>query len=220
MNPDSLLTRIFIVDDHPLMRDSLTHLLQSEPGFMVAGSAEAVETALTALRANPPDLVLVDITLRDSSGLALLQELARWPRPVPAIVVSMHDEPSVIEAALRRGARGYVSKAEPTDVLLSAIRTVLQGGLVGPAHLCARLQTPADAPGKMELVAQLSAREHDVFTRIGRGQQPRQIAEELGLSVKTVQTFCARIKQKLNLDHVNALVAEAAEWLARQTPAH
>lgn len=209
-------TRIFIVDDHPLMRESLSALMEAEEGMSVVGTADTADAALAALRATPADLVLVDIRLRDSSGLAVLQALDSMSRPIRAMVVSMHEEPSIMEAAFRNGARAFVNKAESPEAIASAVKRVIAGELLVDPRLLESLHASVNTVSMAERIAQLSEREREVFLRLGTGQATRDIATEMGLGVKTVQTFCARIKDKLSVDSVTEIISEAARFQEQQ----
>ncbi|MBI3885308.1 MAG: response regulator transcription factor [Opitutae bacterium] len=211
--------KIFLVDDHPLVREWLANLLRQQADLAVAGEAAAAPAALAAMIAAPPDLAIVDLTLKNSSGLDLIKDLGRHLPETRVIVLSMHDEVFYAERALRAGARGYVTKQEATDRIVEAVRTVLAGRLFANpellAQLTARLLGPAAAgtPGSVEL---LSDRELEVFRRLGKGQTTRHIAGEMQLSMKTVQAYCARIKEKWRLADAAELVREAVRWVEQQ----
>ncbi|HSY53389.1 MAG TPA: response regulator transcription factor [Opitutaceae bacterium] len=208
-------TRIFIVDDHPLVREWLANLLRQQPDLEVNGQAEDAASGLAAMIADPPDVAIVDLSLKTSSGLDLIKDLTEHLPGIQIIVLSMHEEIFYAERALRAGARGYVMKRESTDHMIEAIRTVQAGRIYANAQLLARLaermvgHTAAASPGDVET---LSDRELDVFRRLGEGQTTRRIAEELHLSIKTVQAYCARIKEKLRLANGAELVREAVRW--------
>jgi DNA-binding NarL/FixJ family response regulator len=208
--------RILLVDDHPMLRRGLAALIGSEAGLTVCAEAASVAEALAALDQHSPDLAIVDLALEKSDGLELLREMRlRHPR-VPALVLSMHDEEVYGERALRAGARGYVSKQQLDDSVLQAIHQVLRGELVVSPSLQARLaskqlshRTPmTDSP--LDL---LSDRELQVFRRLGEGRATRQVAEELGLSVKTIESHCANIKNKLGLTSAAELAHRAIQWV-------
>jgi DNA-binding NarL/FixJ family response regulator len=207
--------RIFLVDDHPLVREWLATLLRQQPDLEVSGQAEDASSGLAAMIADPPDIAIVDLSLKTSSGLDLIKDLTEHLPGIQIIVLSMHEEIFYAERALRAGARGYVMKRESTDHMIEAIRTVQTGRVYANAQLLARLaermvgHTAAASPGDVET---LSDRELDVFRRLGEGQSTRRIAEELHLSIKTVQAYCARIKEKLRLANGAELVREAIRW--------
>jgi DNA-binding NarL/FixJ family response regulator len=208
-------TRIFLVDDHPLVREWLATLLRLQPGLEVSGQAEDASSGLAAMIADPPDMAIVDLSLKTSSGLDLIKDLTEHLPGIQIIVLSMHEEVFYAERALRAGARGYVMKRESTDSMVEAIRTVQAGRVYANAQLLARLaermvgSTAATSPGNVET---LSDRELDVFRRLGEGESTRRIAGELHLSIKTVQAYCARIKEKLRLASGAELVREAVRW--------
>jgi len=209
-------SRIFIVDDHPLVREWLSALLQGQPEFEVCGQAADAAAALAAMAAAPPDVAIVDLALKGESGLNLVKEL-RARHPGTAILVfSMYDEAYYAERALRAGARGYVSKGESTGRIVEAVRQVRSGGVFASPELLARLAARAvgrGGVGPAEAVTSLSDREIEVFRRLGQGQTTRRIATELALSIKTVQAFCARIKEKLSLASGAEMVREAVRWV-------
>jgi DNA-binding NarL/FixJ family response regulator len=165
--------------------------------------------------AHPPDVAIVDLSLKTSSGLDLIKDLTEHLPGLQIIVLSMHEEVFYAERALRAGARGYVTKRESTDRMVEAIRTVQAGRIYADVHLLARLaermvgHAASTHPGEVET---LSDREFDVFRRLGEGQATRRIADELRLSIKTVQAYCARIKEKLRLANSAELVREAVRW--------
>ena len=212
-------TRIFIVDDHPLVREWLSALLRQQPGLDLAGEADDASTALAAMLANPPDVAIVDLSLKNSSGLDLIKDLTEHLPGTQAIVLSMHDEVFYAERALRAGARGYVTKQEATERILEAIRTVQSGRIFATPTLLAQLaermvgRPPTSPAGG---VVTLSDRELDVFRRLGHGQTTRQVANDLSISIKTVQAYCARIKEKLSLANGAELVREAVRWCEQQ----
>jgi len=208
-------TRIFLVDDHPLVREWLATLLRQQPDFKVCGQAEDARDAFTTMLADPPDVAIVDLSLKTSSGLDLIKELSDRLPETQVIVLSMHEEIFYAERAMRAGARGYVTKRESTHRIVEAIHEVQAGRLYANAELLAKLaerivgRNQSNQPGSVET---LSDRELEVFRRLGEGQANRLIAEELHLSIKTVQAYCARIKGKLDLATASELAREAIRW--------
>jgi DNA-binding NarL/FixJ family response regulator len=204
--------RVFIVDDHPLVREWLGNLLRMEKDFVVSGEAEDPVAAAAAMVEDPPDVAVVDLSLQRGSGLDLIKDLrARLPE-VPVIVLSMHEEIADIERAFRAGARGYVMKRESTGQIVQAIKQVRSGLVFANPMVLAQLASrfvgrPMGAPATPREV--LSDRELEVFRRLGRGHATRQIAEDLGVSMKTVQTYFARIKEKLGVDDATELARVA-----------
>ena len=208
--------RILLVDDHPVVRMGLAALINAEPDLAVCGHAEDVVGALAALDALHPELVIVDLSLHDSSGFELLRETTR--RGLRAIVVSMHEAPTWAQRALAAGARGYVQKSEAGRNIVAAIRKVCSGRLYVSEALSDVLlerslagQLPQD--GRNARIDALSDRELEVLLRIGRGATTLQIGSELGLSPKTVQTYRERIKRKLALGSAAELSSEATRWV-------
>lgn len=211
--------RVFIVDDHPLVRDWLATLLRQQPDFEMCGQAENAADALAGMAARPPDVAVVDLSLQSGSGFDLIKDLlARKPAP-RIVVLSMHEEVLYAERALRAGASGYVTKRESTSRIIAAIRAVHAGQIYASPELLGQLaermvgRGPARAAGTVET---LSDRELDVFRRLGQGQGTRRIAEDLRLSMKTVQAYCARIKDKLGLANVSELMREAVRWIENE----
>jgi len=214
-------TRVFIVDDHPLVREWLAILLQQQPDLECIGQAEDAAGGLAAMIAALPEVAIVDLSLKGSSGLDLIKRITEHLPSTQVIVLSMHDEISYAERALRAGARGYVIKHESTDRIVEAIRTVRAGKIFASPQMLARLTermvgpNPASAPGDVQ---SLSDRELEVFRRLGEGRGTRLIAEELNVSIKTVQAYCARIKEKLRLATGAELVREAVRWVEQERP--
>jgi len=209
-------TRVFIVDDHPLVRESLANLIAQQPDMSICGEAEYSSTALAAIATLQPDVAVVDLSLGDGSGLDLIRDLRKLHPRVAVLVLSMHDESWYAERALRAGARGYVMKRAASRDVLDAIRRVREGRMALTPDLAETLAAKLVA-GPLEMadpVATLSDRELDVFRLLGQGRQTRQIADALHLSMKTVQAYCARIKDKLGLNSANELLREAVRWLA------
>jgi DNA-binding NarL/FixJ family response regulator len=211
--------RIFLVDDHPLVREWLATLLRQQPDFKVCGQAEDAHHALATMSADPPDVAIVDLSLKTSSGLDLIKEVSDRLPETQVIVLSMHEEIFYAERAMRAGARGYVTKRESTHRIVEAIHEVQAGRFYANAELLAKLaerivgRNQTTQAGSVET---LSARELEVFRRLGEGQANRLIAEELHLSIKTVQAYCARIKDKLGLANTAELVRDAIRWTDRK----
>ncbi len=211
--------RIFIVDDHPLVREWLWTLLRQQPDFEVCGQAEDTRGAMEGIAKSPPDVAIVDLSLQGASGLDLIKDLRAQHPQVAVIVLSMHEEIYYAERALRAGARGYIMKRESTGRIVEAIRRVRAGGLYASEEMLARLAERMVGGGTVSPqgpVATLSDREIEVFRRLGEGHTTRQIATDLGVSMKTVQAYCARIKEKLNLASGAELVRDAVRWIERE----
>ncbi len=207
--------RIVLVDDHPAVREGLAESINRESGLIVCGQAEDQAGALRVVETSSPDLVVLDISLKNSSGLELIKDLrARWPR-VLILVVSMHDENLYAERVLRAGAHGYVTKQEATQLVIQAIRHVLGGGIYLneriSAGILARLKAKQE-PAADSITALLAERELEVFEMTGQGLSTREIAQQLHIDSKTVDTYRARIKEKLNLQSSSALLKMAIQW--------
>lgn len=213
-------TRVFIVDDHPLVREWLGNLLRLEPDIQVVGAAGDPASALDAMGPTPPDIAVVDLSLQRGSGLDLIKDLRTRLPAVKVIVLSMHEEMTDLERAFRAGASGYVMKRESTGQIVEAIRQVRAGKIfANPAvlgELTARLVGRPGGRGA-DAIELLSDRELEVFRRLGEGKSTRDIAEALGVSLKTVQTYCARIKEKLGLDDGQELARVAFHWHENHT---
>jgi DNA-binding NarL/FixJ family response regulator len=206
---------VLVVDDHPIVRQGLTLMIEQEPDLEVCGEAEEIRAALAAIQAAPPDVVLLDISLPGPDGFELLKAIRTTHPALPVLVLSMHDESMYAERALRAGANGYIMKQEATENVLVALRRVLRGEMyvsdrVGSMML-RQIATGAGRAGETP-VARLSDRELEVFRLIGEGHGTKRIAEELFLSVKTVETYQAHIKEKLGLQSSRDLVQRAIEW--------
>jgi len=211
-------TRVFIVDDHRMVREWLANLLRLERDFRVVGEAEDEPSALAAMAAQPPDIAVVDLSLKKGSGLELIRALRAQVPTVAIVVLSMHEELTDVERAFRAGAAGYVMKQESTGQIVAAIREVRAGGIfVNPALrslLAARLTSRGRE--RSGLVEHLSDRELEVLRRLGGGESTREIGAALGVSQKTVQTYCARIKEKLGLDDAQELTRYAYQFHDRR----
>ncbi len=216
--PASDLRRVLVVDDHPVLWRGLAELLRNEPDLTVSASAASAAEALVQLRAARFDLAIVDISLRGVSGIDLLKDLKiHWPR-MPVLVFSTHDEMLYAERALHAGARGYVMKQEAPERVVGAIRQVLGGGIYLSESVNTRvvkkmLQGSRDPAVPRNVIDLLSNRELEVFRLIGQGRGTREIAEDMRVSVKTVETYRAHIKQKLGLTTAPELMRTAIEWL-------
>jgi DNA-binding NarL/FixJ family response regulator len=214
MENKSFKRRIFIVDDHPLVREWLTNLINQQPDLTVCGEAEGAPAARELIGEMKPDVAIVDLTLSEGSGFEVIKDI-RFQAPKTAIIVlSMHDESLYAERALRAGARGYVMKRESTKKIIMAIHRVLEGKLFVSDKFAASI-TERLVEGKGAVsspVEQLSDRELEVFQMLGRGMLTRQIAESLHISMKTVQVYCGRIKEKLGLGSATELLRAAIRW--------
>ena len=208
-------TRIFIVDDHPIVREGLSLMMNREPDMMVCGEAEEATRALQAITAAKPDFLIVDISLSGPDGLDLLKSIrARYPT-LPVLMLSMHDESIYAERALRAGANGYIMKQEATERVLVAVRQILTKKVYVSDRIANRMlqqYIKGSVNGSKSPIAELSDRELEVFRLIGEGHGTRMIADELHLSVKTVESYQAHIKEKLSLKNGRELVQRAIQW--------
>ena len=211
--------RILIVDDHPFMRAGLAQLIDRQADLVVCGEAGNPAEALLRLAAGGVDLVLSDMTMPGRSGLDFLKDLLALHPSLPVLVVSMHDEMVYAERALRAGARGYIMKEAGGENLLAAVRQVLAGQVYVSPRMSAQLldsfsgrkSRQADSP-----FGKLTDREFEVFQMIGRGCSTREIAQQLGLSTKTVDVHRGNLKAKLDLKDTTALVRHAVRWVETQ----
>jgi DNA-binding NarL/FixJ family response regulator len=206
--------RILLVDDHPLVREWLANLIHQQPDLTVCGETESAPTAASAIASAKPDLVIADINLKNSSGIELIKNLKELHPNIPVLVLSMHDESLYAERVFRAGAHGYVNKRETAQKMIEAIRRVLEGKLYVSERTAEILasQTIRGRVVSRTSIESLSDRELEVFDKLGQGINTRQIADDFRISVKTVQEYCARIKEKLNLNNATELLREAVRW--------
>jgi len=208
--------KVMIVDDHPMVRKGLRDLLDEEPGFTPVGQAGGPDEAMALLDAELPDILLVDLSLEDGSGLELVKQVnARFPE-VRILVFSMHGESLYAERSLRAGASGYVEKQSASEELLEALRRVGEGKIHVSDEMTEKLLqqrlASGDEPGT-SVADRLSDRELQVFELLGRGHTTREIGEDLNISVKTVERHCENIKEKLQLENRTQLLQHAVHWL-------
>lgn len=211
-------TRVVIVEDHPLFRERLAALINKELDMLVCGEADNIRQAMEIIRETQPDAAVVDITLKGSSGLELIKDMKAQSIELPVLVLSMHDESLYAERVIRAGAKGYITKDEASDKVMSAIRTVVAGEIYLSESMTSRVLKNlsgknAEHSSPME---RLTDRELEVFQLIGKGKTAKEIAETLNLGLTTIDTYRARIKEKLNLRNATELVHEAAEWIRSQ----
>jgi len=210
---------VFIIDDHPIVRKGLAQLLDEEPDLVVCGEAADVREARIGLERTRPDVVILDLSLRDSDGLELIKEIRAKYGQLPVLVLSMHDETIYAERLLSAGANGYIMKQAASDQLVVALRRVLAGGVYVSDRIGASMiERFAVARRKhaIDPIERLSNREVQVLNLIGRGKSTREIAKDLCLSIKTIESHRQRIKKKLSLDSSPRLVQFAVNWYARQ----
>lgn len=211
--------RLLIVDDHPVFRHGIGQLLSKLPDITVCGEAENAATALDAMRRLEPEVAMIDVSMPGTNGIELIKlMLAEHPRLL-ILVVSMHDESLYALRALRAGAKGYVMKQQAMDCFVEALRKVISGGIYVSPQFSERLVFKAIQGSDTDLgspVDKLSDRELEVLQLFGRGKSTREIAERLHLSVKTIETHRAHIKEKLGFKDAEALVKFATEWIAAE----
>lgn len=211
--------KIVLVDDHPLMRKGLALTLDSDPAYEVIEQLDRGEELIQRLDELSPDLIIVDVSLPGMSGLELVKHVISQKDDQKILVVSRHDESLYAERVIRAGAKGYVMKLEAGEVLLKAVRKVLKGGIYVSEEVSERLLLGM-ARGQKEVmespIEKLSDRELEVFELTGKGNSTRDIAEKLHLSVKTVESYRARIKTKLNLENATELMVHAVKWVENE----
>jgi DNA-binding NarL/FixJ family response regulator len=217
--PTVTKTRVLIVDDHPMTRAGLVHVINHQPDLMVCGEAESAAQVLDILDSSRPDLLLIDITLPGKSGLELIKDVKAMKPELVMLVVSMHDESLYADRVLRAGARGYITKHEGGEKLMEAIRHVLSGKIYVSESMSAHIleifsgrQTRLDRSS----IEKLSDREFEVFESLGEGLSSQQIAKKLHLSAKTVDAHRANIKTKLSIKTTAELISYAARWTSHQ----
>ncbi len=216
------MIRVYVIDDHPIVRHGFAQLLAAEPDLELCGQAADARSALAAIAAAEPGVVIVDVSLGEVSGLDLIGEIKQRLPHAAVLVVSMHDEQLYAERSLRAGAAGYVMKHEAAGAIVRAIRTVAAGGIFVSEAVSARLlqRLAARAPGDDSPLGTLSNRELHVLELIGRGLGTREIAEMLHISVKTVESYRARLKEKMNLRSGMELTRFAVQWVADERKRH
>lgn len=208
--------KVLLVDDHPMMRAGLAHLINRQPDLTVAGEAGNPVEAFTLLGKSKVDVLLTDMTMPGRSGLEFIKDVLALHPELPILVVSMHDEMVYAERVLRAGARGYIMKEAGGEKFIAAIRHVLTGQVYASERLALRILGNLSghrARGEQAPIAQLSDREFEVFQLIGQGRNAREIAGQLHLSTKTVDVHRANIRSKLGLKESSALVPFAVRWM-------
>jgi DNA-binding NarL/FixJ family response regulator len=208
-------TRVLVVDDHPIVRQGLALLINRESDLVVCGEAEEMHTAMQEIVTTHPDIVVVDISLSGPDGLELLKSIRTRHPHLPVLILSMHDESIYAERALRAGANGYIMKQEATEKVLEALRRIVNREIYVSDRVANKMLQQyigGNAVAQRSPVADLTDRELEVFRLIGDGHSTRQIAEELRLSVKTVESYQAHIKEKLSLRSARELMQHAIQW--------
>lgn len=217
-------TRVLVVDDHDIVRKGYAQLLGSEPDLEICGEAEDSSTAMKLVFESQPDLVLIDISLKNGHGLELCKQIRAWNEnretPVKMLVVSAHDEELYAERALHSGASGYLNKGETAERLLDAIRRVAQGKIFLSPSITDRVLSRlmgGHYEENQSPIETLSDRELQVFEMIGSGMTTRQVATNLDLSPKTVETYRENLKEKLNLKNASQLVRAAVQFVLEES---
>tara|TARA_R110002096_G_scaffold403766_5_gene601402 strand:+ start:316 stop:963 length:648 start_codon:yes stop_codon:yes gene_type:complete len=209
------MSEIYIIDDHPVMRFGLVALIDAEKDLKVIGQAGTAAEAFADLQIKAPDLVLIDVTLPDKNGLELVKDLRAIHSNLLVLIVSMHDENTYAERALRAGARGYVMKEEAPDKLVQAVRQVLTGGVFVSDAVSARIvQNFANGRSAQGFgIGRLTDRELEVFRLLGEGKASREIAGMLHISVRTIDAHRTHIKEKLGFKDATELMHQAVKWV-------
>ncbi|HEX4085366.1 MAG TPA: response regulator transcription factor [Chthoniobacteraceae bacterium] len=220
MQTETAAIKVLLVEDHPMFRERLASIISKRGDMTVCGEADNARDALAMAESLHPNIAIVDITLRGSNGLDLLKDLKARDIALPVLVLSMHDEAIYAERVLRAGARGYITKYEASSEVMAAIEQVLHGEVYLSRQMTSRMLGRFAVGKKTEPgdVSALTDRELDVFQRIGRGESGRDIAEALHVGVTTIDTYRARIKEKLGLRNGTELQRRAMEW-AQENPA-
>jgi DNA-binding NarL/FixJ family response regulator len=207
--------KILVVEDHPLFRAMLVQLIDKELGMRVCGETDNIRDAMTIIENTHPDAAIVDITLQGSSGLELIKDVKARKIRLPVLVLSMHEEKLYAERVLRAGAKGYISKNEPPAEVIKAIEKIMAGRIYVSERVTGNILERlghADKATEASGVDVLSDREIEVFQLVGRGLNSRQIAERINLGATTVDSYKARIKEKLGIKNAAELYQRAAQW--------
>ena len=208
-------TRIFLIDDHPILREGMERLINREPDMEICGQSDGDELTLTKLIESKPDIVILDLSLKSSNGLDFIHIIKSQLSKTFVFVLSMHDENLYAERVLRAGASGYIMKQEAPGKILDAIRKVASGNVYVSDAMSRRLLRGIVKPGQETPISSLSDREFQVFQYIGEGYTHQEIANQLSLSKKTIESHVERIKDKLSLKNGRELLRRAVEWVIR-----
>lgn len=208
------IAKVLLVDDHPMFREHLGQLISRELGMAVCGEADNIRDALRLIQETQPDIAIVDISLRGSSGLELIKDSKAHGLDLKILVLSMHDESLYAERVLRSGARGYISKQQASSEVVRAIQCVMRGGVYASGNVTSKLlDRIAGKPRDMGGMDSLTDRELEVFWMLGRGKKGPEIARSLSLGETTVDTYRTHIKEKLGLRSAAELYLQAGEWV-------
>ncbi len=208
--------KVLLVEDHPMFREHLGQLIDRDLGMSVCGEADNIRDAMRLILETKPDIAIVDITLHGSSGLELLKDIKAQGLDINVLVLSMHDEELYAERALRAGAKGYITKNEASSEVIEAIRCVMRGDVYASRQMTAKLlerMTQKRSNSELAGMETLADRELEVFQMLGRGKSTREIAQTLNLGESTVETYRARIKEKLQLRSAAELYLRAGQWV-------
>lgn len=208
--------KVLLVEDHPMFREHLGQLIDRDLGMSICGEADNIRDAMQLILETKPDIAIVDITLHGSSGLELLKDIKAQGLDINVLVLSMHDEELYAERALRAGAKGYITKNEASTEVIEAIRCVMKGDVYASRQMTAKLlERMTQKRNNTELAGMetLADRELEVFQMLGRGKSTREIAQTLNLGESTVETYRARIKEKLQLRSAAELYLRAGQWV-------
>ena len=208
--------KVLLVEDHPMFREHLGQLIDRDLGMSICGEADNIRDAMRLILETKPDIAIVDITLHGSSGLELLKDIKAQGLDINVLVLSMHDEELYAERALRAGAKGYITKNEASTEVIEAIRCVMKGDVYASRQMTAKLlerMTQKRSNTELAGMETLADRELEVFQMLGRGKSTREIAQTLNLGESTVETYRARIKEKLQLRSAAELYLRAGQWV-------
>ena len=203
--------KVFIVDDHVILREGLSEIINREKDLTVCGESENIANALPAIAECRPDIVIVDITLQDGSGIRLIEDLKYYHPGLPALVLSMHDESLYAERSLKAGAKGYIMKQEPSKKFISAIRMILNGETYYSSNITSLLTSKLFSDCNKVTDTSLSNRELELYQLIGQGMKKQAIAERLNLSPRTIENYMANIKRKMNFEDTHDIVVHAIQ---------
>jgi DNA-binding NarL/FixJ family response regulator len=210
--------RVFLVDDHPVLRKGLVRLIDSKPGFVVCGEASTAVDAMTAIRELKPHLVVADIGLPGASGIELTKSIRSEFKDIPVLILSMHEEALYATRALRAGATGYIVKQDAVDNIANALQDTLNGKRYLSPEIAQQLQSDGEDDqlhSSHDLVNLLTDRELEIFELIGKGRDVREISKSLNVSPKTVETHRTNIKEKLKLKNSRQVARVALQWFTQ-----
>ncbi|MCA9019823.1 MAG: response regulator transcription factor [Planctomycetaceae bacterium] len=220
LQSNQLKSQIMIIDSHPIVREGFSRLIEKQQDLQVCAEISSKDEAIKQIGLVSPDLIIIDISLKDSNGLGLIKEIKSQLDQIKILVVSIHDETLFAERSIRDGALGFINKQANSDELLKAIYRVLEGKIYLSPKITERMicrSIGSDNYSEQSLVESLSKRELEVFEQIGIGETTRRIARKLNLSPKTVETYRENIKHKLNLKNASELTLYATQWVLEKS---